>query len=230
MVARSAGAGSRRGLQLHGQRLHRNYPGLDGGGPQWRATWWARTTCCSRATCRSITTRTTRWGSAHRDDGVPQSPDRPPPRLTRALDNVRAVGLMFGSWWHTFVGNVLGEPGAMDGWIYEDPGDGTYGHATSKWGKRSAIWKLGYAPGALGAGRRPQGAEHGRPRRELRLSHATPCDGTSAPQGTAELALSHGEAGVLRRPARGRGWTRPGRPRCGRSRRACASRAFCPRP
>lgn len=62
-------------------------------------------------------------------------------------DNVRAVGLMFGSWWHTFIGNVLGEPGRMDGWIYEDPGDGTYGHSTSRWG-RFAIWKLGYAPGA----------------------------------------------------------------------------------
>jgi hypothetical protein len=61
--------------------------------------------------------------------------------------NVRTVGLMFGSWWHTFVGNVLGEPGRMADWIYEDPGDGTYGHATSRWG-RSTIWKLGYAPGA----------------------------------------------------------------------------------
>ena len=42
---------------------------------------------------------------------------------------------MFGSWWHTFAGNVLGEPGRMDGWIYEDPGDGTYGHATSRLGE-----------------------------------------------------------------------------------------------
>jgi hypothetical protein len=65
------------------------------------------------------------------------------------VDNVRAVGLMFGSWWHTFVGNVLGEPGRMDGWMYEDPGDGTYGNASSRWGRLS-IWKLGYAPGAWG--------------------------------------------------------------------------------
>ncbi len=64
-------------------------------------------------------------------------------------DNVRAVGLMFGSWWHTFAGNVLGEAGRMTGWMYEDPGDGTYGHASSKWGTFS-IWKLGYAPGAWG--------------------------------------------------------------------------------
>lgn len=66
------------------------------------------------------------------------------------VDNVRAAGLAFGSWWHTFIGNVLGEPGRMDGWIYEDPGDGTYGHATSRWGGRFTIWKLGYAPGAWG--------------------------------------------------------------------------------
>ena len=63
-------------------------------------------------------------------------------------DNVRAAGLMFGSWWHTFVGNVMGEAGRMDGWIFEDPGDGTYGHSTSTWGNRPTIWKLGYAPGA----------------------------------------------------------------------------------
>jgi hypothetical protein len=63
-------------------------------------------------------------------------------------DNVRTAGLMFGSWWHTFAGNVLGEAGRMEGWIYEDPGDGTYGHSTSKWGKKFTIWKLGYAPGA----------------------------------------------------------------------------------
>jgi hypothetical protein len=63
-------------------------------------------------------------------------------------DNVRTVGLMFGSWWHTFAGNVLGEEGRMEGWIYEDPGDGSLGHTTSNWGKQFTIWKLGYAPGA----------------------------------------------------------------------------------
>ena len=86
-------------------------------------------------------------------------------------DNVRAVGLMFGSWWHTFVGNVLGEPGRMDGWIYEDPGDGTYGHATSRWGKQLHDLEARLRPGRLGPGAGPEGAEHGRPRRELRLRH-----------------------------------------------------------
>jgi hypothetical protein len=61
-------------------------------------------------------------------------------------DSVRAAGLAYGSWWHAFIGNVLGEAGRMDGWIYEDPGDGTYGTATNRWG-RFAIWRLGYAPG-----------------------------------------------------------------------------------
>jgi hypothetical protein len=71
-------------------------------------------------------------------------------------DNVRAGGLAYGSWWHTFIGNVLGEPGRMEGWLYEDPGDGTYGSATSRWGKRFAIWKLGYAPGSWGQAADPK--------------------------------------------------------------------------
>jgi hypothetical protein len=53
------------------------------------------------------------------------------------LRNGRTAGLMYGSWWHSFVGNVLGRPGAMDGWTYEDAG--------RPWGGPS-IWKLGYNP------------------------------------------------------------------------------------
>ncbi len=70
--------------------------------------------------------------------------------------NVRTAGLMFGSWWHTFAGNVLGEAGRMAGWIFEDPGDGTYGHATSRWGNQPTIWRLGYAPGAWDQGPDPR--------------------------------------------------------------------------
>lgn len=62
------------------------------------------------------------------------------------MSNARGAGLMFGSWWQTFIGNVMGEAGKMDGWIYEDPGDGSHGNATSQWGSASAIWKLGYDP------------------------------------------------------------------------------------
>jgi hypothetical protein len=53
---------------------------------------------------------------------------------------------MVGSWWHSFIGNVIGEQGRMTGWVYEDPGDGTYGTTASPWGPGSYIWKLGYDP------------------------------------------------------------------------------------
>ncbi|HTO22868.1 MAG TPA: pectate lyase [Spirochaetia bacterium] len=57
------------------------------------------------------------------------------------MQNARAGGLMYGSWWHSFVGNVMGTAGRMSGWLYEDPGDGTYGNP---WGEGTYIWKLGY--------------------------------------------------------------------------------------
>lgn len=66
------------------------------------------------------------------------------------VDNVRAVGLGGGNWWHAFAANVLGNPGGMSGWIYEDPGDGTYGDASSSWGDVPSVWKLGYASGDWG--------------------------------------------------------------------------------
>lgn len=56
--------------------------------------------------------------------------------------NVRCVGLAYGSWWDTFIGNVLGRPGKMTGWRYEDPAmTGT----NANWGDPD-IWKLGYDP------------------------------------------------------------------------------------
>ena len=58
-------------------------------------------------------------------------------RSFAGLRNARAAGLMFGSWWHSFVGNVLGTEGRMEGWTYEDAG--------VPWGG-PAIWKLGYNP------------------------------------------------------------------------------------
>ncbi|MBP7777745.1 MAG: pectate lyase [Acidobacteria bacterium] len=68
-------------------------------------------------------------------------------RSLPGMANARGAGLMFGSWWHTFIGNVIGESGRMSGWIYEDPGDGTHGHTTSRWGTAPTVWKLGYDPG-----------------------------------------------------------------------------------
>ena len=51
--------------------------------------------------------------------------------------NARCAGLMFGSWWHSFIGNVLGEEGQMSGWTYDEwnPAAGV-----------GSVWKLGYAP------------------------------------------------------------------------------------
>ncbi len=68
-------------------------------------------------------------------------------RSLTGMVNARGAGLMVGSWWHTFIGNVIGEPGRMAGWIYEDPGDGSLGHTTSRWGAGPTVWKLGYDPG-----------------------------------------------------------------------------------
>jgi hypothetical protein len=55
------------------------------------------------------------------------------------LGGARAGGLMYGSWWHSFVGNVMGTEGRMAGWIYEDSG--------SPFSDAPSIWRLGYAPG-----------------------------------------------------------------------------------
>jgi hypothetical protein len=56
------------------------------------------------------------------------------------LGNGRAAGLMYGSWWHSFVGNVMGTAGKMSGWAYENPG-------TPDWDVVGpSIWKLGYDP------------------------------------------------------------------------------------
>ena len=98
--------------------------------------------------------------------------------------NVRAAGLMFGSWWHTFLGNVLGEPGRMDGWIYEDPGDGTYGDATSRWGRRPTptIWKLGHQLSAPGPITGPEGAEARWCVTATSTMSPIRCDGTTTPR------------------------------------------------
>ena len=50
--------------------------------------------------------------------------------------NPRTIGLAYGSWWFSFIGNVMGRAGQMTGWDYED--DGTW--------NPSDIWKLGYDP------------------------------------------------------------------------------------
>jgi hypothetical protein len=58
-------------------------------------------------------------------------------RTYPGLGNARTGGLMYGSWWHSLVGNVLGREGSMQSWVYED--------ASWPWGG-PAVWKLGYDP------------------------------------------------------------------------------------
>ena len=65
--------------------------------------------------------------------------------------NVREVGLAYGSWWDSFVGNVLGRRGQMAGWRYAAPAMGCNSNgnncaADNARCGRPAIWKLGYDP------------------------------------------------------------------------------------
>jgi hypothetical protein len=54
----------------------------------------------------------------------------------------RTVGLAYGSWWDSFVGNVLGREGQMAGWVYEDA---AMAGTNADWGDKD-VWKLGYDP------------------------------------------------------------------------------------
>ncbi len=57
--------------------------------------------------------------------------------------SLRTVGLNYGAWYHSFVGNVLGVSGAMSGWQYEDPGTGAGNQVWSG----QAIFILGWQEG-----------------------------------------------------------------------------------
>ncbi len=54
--------------------------------------------------------------------------------------SVRCAGLGYGSRWMSFVGNVLGRPGQMSGWVYEQTGRG----AGDPFAGVNAVWLLGY--------------------------------------------------------------------------------------
>jgi len=58
------------------------------------------------------------------------------------LDNRHAIGLMAGSWWYTFVGNVLGYPG-----MSAAPYSGFRYESSFPWGPPPVpMWQLGYDP------------------------------------------------------------------------------------
>jgi len=63
--------------------------------------------------------------------------------------NLRAVGLAYGSWADTFVGNVLGRSGQMSGWSYTNHAMSCDASGNNCAGNNGAwndsnIWKLGY--------------------------------------------------------------------------------------
>ena len=59
----------------------------------------------------------------HLLDFLPQLADRDTRDFTDNSGNSRTAGLAYGSWWDSFVGNILGISGQMSGWNYTDPGD-----------------------------------------------------------------------------------------------------------
>lgn len=59
------------------------------------------------------------------------------------LGNIRCIGAAYGSWWDSFVGNVLGRAGQMNGWTHDDPAmTGT----NANWSSGGSLWRLGYDP------------------------------------------------------------------------------------
>lgn len=65
--------------------------------------------------------------------------------------NERTVGLAYGSWWDSFVGNVLGRSGQMSRWHYTDPAMSCDANGNNCTGKNANwtdpdVWKLGYDP------------------------------------------------------------------------------------
>lgn len=59
------------------------------------------------------------------------------------LGNIRCIGAAYGSWWDSFVGNVLGRSGQMNGWSYDDP---AMAGNNAGWSSGGVVWKLGYDP------------------------------------------------------------------------------------
>ena len=83
----------------------------------------ASTTRSSAITCVASGPRSTTRRAGRIDDAT-QSRNGPK----------RCAGLMAYSYWMSFVGNVLGAPGQMDGWVYE----------TTFTGGKPGIWMLGW--------------------------------------------------------------------------------------
>jgi hypothetical protein len=68
---------------------------------------------------------------------------------------VRAISLAYGSWWYSFIGNVLGRQDQMAGWSYDNPAMKT---GTAIWGQggTGSIWALGWDPARWGMAPDPE--------------------------------------------------------------------------
>jgi hypothetical protein len=71
--------------------------------------------------------------------------------LAAGFANMHGVGLAYGSWWDSFVGNVLGRPGQMAGWHYTDPAMSCDANGNNCTGNNAnwvdqEIWQLGFDP------------------------------------------------------------------------------------
>jgi hypothetical protein len=72
---------------------------------------------------------------------------------TAGTQNLRAGAATYESWWHSFVGNILGISGGMSGWVYNDPamacdanGNNCLGN-NGVYATNGTIWRLGYSDG-----------------------------------------------------------------------------------
>ena len=112
---------------------------------------------------------------------------------------VRSIALAYGSWWDSFIGNVMGRPGKMAGWSYENPAMKTN---TAVWGSGGvgSVWMLGYDPGAVGHGSRSEDAVNSDPGRQLRLPHQPGrLDERLAGANAASVSLPERQAQLFRR-------------------------------
>ena len=156
------------------------------------------------------------------DDGVPQPSERPPPRLPqrRQRPGCRVdVRLLVAHLCRQRDGRSR-----THGWLdFRGPRRWHIWSLDEHMGEPSDDLELGYAPGTLDQGPDPKcGARS--PAKETSTTSPTRCAGTTGRSNYRTRSILARKLGSLA-TCRGRGWTRRGRPRCGRSRRNYASRA-----
>ena len=141
------------------------------------------------------------------------------------LGNRRAIGLMYGHYYYSFVGNVLGtadqNPAPFSGFAYED----FYPWEDDPIG----LWRLGYTPENWNAPAERARGRHRPPARELRLRDEHRATGqTGYDTDAAGLALPDGQARRSSATIPGPGWMPPDPPSSTRCPPAPATTAGTP--